>query len=358
MKAVFRVDSSNSIGAGHLMRCLALAKTLQDHNVQVSFVCRELPGNFIKLILDMNFTVSALPQAKTKQTSFTNKNAYSSGVSKANDAIETIKVLGDERPDWLIVDHYELDIEWEASLRAHCKSLMVIDDLANRQHDCDILLDQNYSIDNGCSYKSLVPLACRMLLGPDYALLRPEFQLLSQRKSIRNGTLKKILIFFTAGDDQGETLKAMRGVALFGRIEQVDVVVGNLNVDIPAIQIMCADKNWRLHIQIDYMSALIDEVDLVIGGSGSSNWERCALGVPALVVILAENQLAIAQALHNAGAVINLGRSTNIKSDDYVAALKAMTPQLLTSLSEKSSQLVDGRGTQRLAEVLVKNRAI
>jgi UDP-2,4-diacetamido-2,4,6-trideoxy-beta-L-altropyranose hydrolase len=352
MKVVFRVDSATRMGSGHLMRCITLAEELRDQTVQVSFVCRELSGNLIALLRTREMSVFVLPVPTTNPVNPTNNYAAWLGVSQAEDAAQTILALGGEKPDWLVIDHYGLDVVWEKTLRSYCGRMMVIDDLANRQHDCDVLLDQNYSVESVQRYKALVPKPCQVLLGPSYALLRKEFQILRQQQAGRGKALKQLLVFFTAGDDQGETLKAMQGIALYGKAEQVDVVIGSANPDMLAIKSMCITKNWGYHCQVDYMPTLIARADLVIGAGGSSNWERCALGTPALVVILAENQAVIALALDSAGVVINLGWNTNMQATDYATALYAITPQRLASLSEHASRLVDAKGVQRVVEIL------
>ena len=358
MNVVFRVDSAAHIGSGHLMRCLTLAEALRDQNVQVSFVCRELSGNLIYLLRTKEISVFVLPAPRINPVNSTNDYAARLGISQVEDAEQTRMVLGKERFDWLVVDHYGLDIEWEKALRLYCDRLMVIDDLANRQHDCDVLLDQNYSIENVLRYKVKVPPSCNVLLGPRYALLRKEFQTLRQQLAGGDKTLRRLLVFFTTGNDQGETLKAMHGIAIFGKTERVDIVIGNANPDLATIKAMCITQNWSYHCQVDYMPTLISKADLVIGGSGSSNWERCALGVPALVVILAENQANIARALDSAGVVINLGWSATMQAVDYATALNAMTAGLLVALSEQALKLVDAIGAKRVADILMTKQAI
>ena len=358
MKVVFRVDSAAHIGSGHLMRCLTLAEALRDQDVQVSFVCRELSGNLISLLRKKEMAVLVLSAPTINSVKSINDYTAWLGVSQAEDAAQTILALDGEKPDWLVIDHYGLDVLWEKMLRSYCGRIMAIDDLANRQHDCDVLLDQNYSVESEQRYKALVPKSCHVLLGPTYALLRKDFQILRQQQVGRCNALKQLLVFFTAGDDQGETLKAMQGIALFGKAEQVNVVIGNANPDMLAIKAICMTKNWGYHCQVDYMPTLIAKADLVIGGSGSSNWERCALGVPALVVILAENQANIARALDSAGVVINLGWNTTMQAIDYATALNAMTAELLVALSEQALKLVDALGAKRVVDILITKQAV
>jgi len=357
MRVVFRVDSSTKIGAGHIYRCMAIAECMLEKDVDVSFICRNLAGNFTSLLKEKNIPVVILP-AFLNSSEISDNEFEDFGFSQDEDAKQTVNALISHKPDWIIVDHYALDEQWERILRPYCNKLMVIDDMASHRHDCDLLLNQNYSFENKGLYKKMVPPSCQILLGPNYALLRKEFQILRNLKTYRSKSLEIFLVFFTAGNDQGETLKAMKGLVLFGKAKQVDIVIGKGNPDIITIKAMCDFQKWGFHCQIDYMPKLIMQSDLVIGGGGSSNWERCALNVPALIVILAENQLAIAEALDNAGIVINLGWSKNVQIEDYAKALNTLTPQQLISMSEKGSSLVDAQGSQRLVEKLISKKNI
>jgi UDP-2,4-diacetamido-2,4,6-trideoxy-beta-L-altropyranose hydrolase len=353
MKVIFRVDSSTLIGIGHLMRCLTLAESLRERGVQARFICREHAGNLIALLQQKAMPVTALPTMAINVPGTIENYAAWLGVRQADDAEQSIAALNGEKPDWLVVDHYALDIEWEQRVRPHVKKLMAIDDLANRHHDCDALLDQNYYSDGEQRYTALVPSSCQVLLGPSYALLRQEFRSIREHLEPRSHELKSILVFFTAGDDKGETLKAMQGIELFGKAECVDVVVGQSNPGNAEIVRKCNELHWGYHCQVDYMPRLIAQADLIIGAGGSSNWERCALGIPALVTILAENQAPIAQALGQAGIVFNLGWSSNLQAQDYADVLITLNHDCLAAMSEKALALVDAKGAERMAGILL-----
>lgn len=353
MNVVFRVDASDQMGIGHLMRCLTLAEALRARGVQTHFICREHAGNLIAMLQQKAMPISVLPAPAAINTAYNENYAAWLGVTQAEDAGQTIKALNGEKPDWLVVDHYGLNIEWEKFLRPHIGRLLVIDDLSNRSHDCDVLLDQNYSVGGDKRYGSLISSQCKVLLGPRYALLNNEFRELREQLESRSHELKNILVFFTAGNDQGETLKALLGIELFGKVEYVNVVVGRSNPGNSEIHQKCAEHRWGYHCQVDYMPKLIAQADLVIGAGGSSNWERCALGVPALIAILAENQAPIAQALGQAGIIVNLGWGRDLQTQDYANALVAMTPQRLATMSARALALVDARGTERMADILL-----
>lgn len=338
MKVVFRVDASVQMGSGHLMRCLTLAQELQQRGVQARFICGDHLGNLNDWLQGKGIAVTVLSNA--------------SGIDVGTDAKQTISALSADRADWMVVDHYGLGIEWEQRIRPFVKRILVIDDHTGRRHDCDALLDQNYAGEDGPRYGGLVPDDCRMLLGPSFALLRKEFGELRQKVS-RRQSLENVLVFFTGGDDQGETLKAMRGVEIFGRLKRVDVVVGRSNPHNDAIKSKCDEQDWGFHCQVDYMPTLISKADLVIGAGGSSNWERCALGVPALVAILADNQAMIAQDLDSAGVAINLGWAHSLTPGDYAQALQAIDMRRLSNMSDKALKVSDAAGAARVADALL-----
>lgn len=338
MNVVFRVDASVHIGSGHLMRCLTLAEALQERGVEARFICGDHSGNLNAWVQGKGVPVTVLPRT--------------SPVDAVTDAEQTIRTLGANRPDWMVVDHYGLDVEWEQRLKPFVRRLLVLDDHTGRSHDCDVLLDQNYSEEGTQWYGGLIPAACKMLLGPDYALLRKEFGELRGQVSCRQ-SLKNLLVFFTSGDDQGETLKAMWGIEMFGQAERVDVVVGRSNPHNAAIRQKCDELHWGYHCQVDYMPSLIAKADLVVGAGGSSNWERCALGVPALVAILADNQATIAQALDRAGVVRNLGWFHSLTPTDYADALHALDMRRLIAMSGKALGMVDAAGSKRVADCML-----
>ncbi len=353
MKVVFRVDASNWMGTGHLMRCLTLAEALRERRAETHFICREQPGHLIEFLKQKAMPVTVLPAPEQMLEADRENYANWLGVPPAKDAEQTIKALSGDYTDWLIVDHYGIDVQWEQQLRSHVNKLMAIDDLANRTHACDLLLDQNYSEAGKARYASLVPESCQLLLGPRYTLLRTEFQIARQSTLPRTGDLQKILVFLTAGDDQGETLKVLQGIALYGKRLDVDVVVGNANTQKQEIANYCDRYNWHYHCQINYMASLISQADLVIGAGGSASWERCVLGAPALVTILAENQAQIAQALANYGAVRCVGWCHTLTAEDYRTALADLTKESLTVMSKQAWSMVDPLGTERVASELI-----
>ncbi len=352
MKVVFRTDASIHMGIGHLMRCLTLAEALQARGAQILFVCREHEGNLIAELQKKLVPVAVLP-APNKPGRFSRSEDYAVwlGVSQAMDAEQTIQALKGSKADWMIVDHYGLDFNWEIRLRPHVGKLLVIDDLANRHHNCDALLDQNIlpEIDGG--YAGLVPNHCRLLLGPRYAMLRPEFARERARLKQRDGELRRILVFLGGSDPTNETTKALNGIFQLDRPDLIiDVVVGSSNPNKEQVRRLSdASPNTIYHCQVDNMAELMSKADVSIGAGGSASWERCCLGLPAIVAVLADNQANIAVELAHAGALRNLGASVRLNPSDYSAAVRSLTQSDLRQMSRIASTLVDGQGAQRLA---------
>jgi spore coat polysaccharide biosynthesis predicted glycosyltransferase SpsG len=233
----------------------------------------------------------------------------------------------------------------------------VIDDLPQRPHDADLLLDQNLPLQDAPAAADRLPPACRTLIGPRFALLRPEFAALRAHRPPRRGDLRRVLVFFSGGDDLGETLKALQGLVLAraqGLLKaEVDAVMGESNPGREAIAELCHAQGWTSHCQTPHMAALVAAADLAIGAGGSSSWERCALGLPALLTVLADNQQGVALALHRAGAARCLGWGADLQPADYAAALAALNPALLARMSESAASLVDGLGSDRVAQALL-----
>ena len=261
MNIVFRTDASLQIGTGHVMRCLTLADELRQRGAVVSFVCREHPGNLIGLIEGKGYSVKRLPQPTSEYFVTSEDVAHAAwlGVPWQQDATETLAALGKMQPEWLIVDHYALDCRWESILRPNVGRIMVIDDLADRSHDCDLLLDQNLYQNMATRYDELVPATCAKLLGPKYALLRPEFAQARNNLRQRDGRVRRILVFFGGVDPTNETEKAIHAlVSIADRQFAVDVVVGGGNPHKQQIENLCAEhEGFHYHCQVDNMAELM-----------------------------------------------------------------------------------------------------
>lgn len=341
MRIVFRTDASTEIGTGHVMRCLTLADALKERGADVSFICRAEPGNMNDYIRAKGYGLLTLP----------------SGASTEEDADRTIQLLKgfSERPAWLIADHYGLDRTWEAPVRQTVGKILAIDDLADRTHDCDMLLDQNYA--GPSRYDGLVPGSCARLIGPRYAMLRPQFA--RERKTMRDrtGDINRILVFLGGVDSGNETGKVLRALRILDEKDiRVDVVIGASSGHRDEIERMAsAMPRVQCHTGVENMAALMSAADISIGAGGTATWERLALGLPSLVIAIADNQVAGAQALARDGYILYAGWHEDITVErlrDDLAVLMRY-PHLLRQVSLKAQELVDGLGTERVVNHLL-----
>lgn len=356
MRALIRTDASLQIGSGHVMRCLGLAGALAARGMEVHFACRELPGHLCEAIAARGFTVHRLRPPDADDTPpVISKYASWLGVSEERDAVETravLETLGGV--DLLVVDHYALGLYWERSLRSLTGRLFIIDDLADRRHDADAVLNQ--SLDgralNGAAL--LLPPGCARLFGPRYALLRPEFAAARRHLRPRDGELRRLLVFLGGVDAGGYTERVLDALALLHRtVPETDVVAGPANPAAAALAARCRAGGGHLHIHenVDDMAALMAAADFAVGAGGLTAWERACVGLPALLLTVAENQRRGATVLARAGAALLLD-GTVATPAAIAEQLEALTPERLREMSAHGLELVDGRGMDRVARVL------
>ena len=363
MNVAFRVDASIEIGTGHVMRCLSLAQALRERGARCRFICRARPGDLVDIIRDRGFAIDVLSdvadQASTTQEEFKPAHASWLGVDWMSDARQTRAVLADVRLNWLVVDHYALDARWERAVRLNCDRLMVIDDLADRPHDCDLLLDQSFG-HSAADYVRLLPRPCVVLVGPRYALLRHEFAAtrdysLQRRAKSR---IKTILITMGGVDRDNATGRVLR--ALEERRLPTDIVVkvviGPSAPWLHEVRAASAQTRWRTDVlfRVPDMAQVMADSDLAIGAAGGTSWERCCLGLPTVLLVLARNQEGVAKALSASGAAIYAG---DIVSGPERAASEAVRifadPEPLGLLSKTSAELCDGKGLRRVTREIL-----
>lgn len=362
MKLVFRADASLDIGTGHVMRCLALAQALRATGADCHFVCRAFPGNLIARIGDLGFGVVPLPAAQSPDES--NRQEAESlpahaawlGGNWRADAGETTVALQSLRPDWLVVDHYALDRAWEREVRPLCNNLMVIDDLVDRQHDCDLLLDQTLGRVGG-DYEGLVPRNSVVLAGTRYALLRPEFLALRGHSLRRraSGALREILVGMGGVDQMNATGRVLQALqqCILPQDCHVTVLMGPQAPWLDEVRKQAIAMPWPCEVKVDAsnVAALVADCDLGIGAAGGSAWERCVLGVPSLLVVTAGNQRDVARALEQAGASRLLGDIESIATA-LPRVMAEIGSEALAGMSRAAGRICDGMGASRVAGVL------
>lgn len=336
------------IGSGHLARCLNLAEKLREKNLNVLFVCCELPGNNIELIKERKFQIYSLPY----------RGESSIDVSWQTDAQWVQVLLKKMNPiDYLIVDHYGLDRNWENSVRCLTKKIIVIDDLADREHDCDLLIDQNFYPDQEIRYKNLLPKFCVTLLGPEYALLSNDFRYRREKLRPRERNPNRILISFGGSDVTNETSNAIKACMQFKNVNMmIDVVVGSSNPHRELLRELCAASfNMNYLFRVNNIAELMEKADFSIGACGVMNWERCCLALPSLVITTASNQVEIAKHLASYGAIKYVGNTGHVVVDQLFHEMNVFLndPQELRLMSQLAGKLVDGYGCHRVVEKII-----
>jgi UDP-2,4-diacetamido-2,4,6-trideoxy-beta-L-altropyranose hydrolase len=332
VRVVFRADASIEIGTGHLMRCITLADELRRRGATPTFLSREQPGHLIELTRSRGFETEAI-------------------VHDDSSAAHVARL----RPDWVVVDHYGLGSAWETAVRPSTRRILAIDDLADRDHDCHLLLDQNLYDGVEQRYASRLPAHCRQLIGPHYALLRPEFADARARLSRATKPVSRLLISFGGIDATNETTRVLKSLTDLPTLS-LDVVIGPGHPNRREIQELTSERpGTTLHVGTNRMAALMSEADAFVGAGGSTTWERFCLGLPSLVVAVADNQVPTAQHLSKLGAIAYIGRQADLTPDGLRAALSRFLADGAgrARMTELSTKLVDGLGAQRVAQAML-----
>lgn len=366
-RILFRCDSSYSIGSGHVIRCRTLARELQRRYVDVVFICRKQSGDLI-FLLQKEFRVLVLPELALQYCDHLNgRPLYEAwlGCSQSQDAYESIELINlySLHPiDWIVVDHYGLDSVWEdilfSSFESHMKPrLFVIDDLADRTHISNLLLDSNFF---GCSvdsrYRELVPDHCTKLLGPKYALLGPEYSQLHSILPVRS-TVRRILLSYGGVDAlnfTGRVLNILQGTSI--ESISVDIVLGHNSIHLEAISTLIDGLiSFNLHSSLPSLAGLIARADLSIGAVGVTTLERACLGLPSIITPIADNQKPCVQPLVDHGSALYLPE--DCFEDQLPSLLCNVTSSndWISTASQRSFELLEGLGAKLVSDILLSN---
>ncbi|MBN3050256.1 UDP-2,4-diacetamido-2,4,6-trideoxy-beta-L-altropyranose hydrolase [Pectobacterium brasiliense] len=353
-KYLFRADASINIGSGHIMRCITLANALHHCGHDIHFICRDLPGH-LGSILEKNkieYSLLGVPNNvgdNIQEITYTHSSWLT--VSQRIDFLQSESIIEHYQPDWIVVDHYALSIIWQKYARKYSSKICVIDDLADREHDADILIDQSFGRKTD-DYCNLVPSTCKVLIGPKYAILRPEFQYWRRISLQRRPQIEKIryiLVSLGGVDKDNITEMILSALANSNSLEKntyITVVMGKTAPHLHRVIMRANQMPYQTCIlyDVDNMAELMAKSDLAIGAAGSTSLERCCLGLPTILVILADNQKYIANNLRNLGAAI-VTEKNEVQIEKHLSTLN---PEGLFKMSEKSQQLVDGLGIKKI----------
>ncbi len=363
---IFRCDASFLIGNGHVIRCRSLARYLKKRSIESIFFCREIDGNLIKLI-ENEFETVTLEKPKNEKNSFSCSQSGYHEVNQEKDAEEIILEIEKrqiQNISGIIVDHYNLDIVWEKYFKDNIKikylskdfKILVIDDLHNRKHDCDILIDQNFTSFKAIDkYKKLVPSKCVKLLGPTYCLLDEvyyDFYL----KSFTRHSIKTIMIYFGGHDNKYLTYKLVK-LFLNEKYKNYffEIVLSKSNkFYLEILKITKKFKNFIIHDSLNNLGNLILRSDLAIGAGGTTTWERFVLGLPSLIIPVADNQIESSINLESKGLtkVMRESQTLEIWIEKSIEEFK----KDINLLSDKLSYVVDPFGTSRVCNLLTSSK--
>lgn len=348
---VFRVDSSEKMGTGHVMRCLALASELQHRGHSVFFICRKLKGNLISHIEASGFKVVTLPSPASSVQTWLE-------VDINQDIDETIEALNSiEKTDWIIVDHYGINSDWEESVSNKVKKIFVIEDLTSRSHYCQLMLNQHTISDLTQTYKDKITRECEFLFGPKYALLRNDFNQL--HKKVKNKTIKEakdIFVFFGGIDATNETHKTLEAIKLLNNENlKIHCLIGKNNPHFASIERTAFSmQQVTLYQQLLQPESLMTKCDIAIGAGGVTTWERLCIGLPTLAISVADNQIKALEELDQQGYIRYLGQSKSVNADTLASEISEFisNPTSLNEMMKKGLHLVDGLGVSRVCEKL------
>lgn len=363
---IIRVDASLEIGSGHVMRCLTLADGLKAKGLKCIFICREAPGHLADIIVDRGHEVFLLKSSGERGASTKNDEIFHSAwlkVSQEQDALDAQTFINTlpRKPVVVVVDHYAIDFRWEQVLRQTVDTIAVIDDLADRNHDCDVLVDQTFGRDR-TDYTTRVPTGCVLLCGAQYAMLRPRFSELraASLRRRRFSNTNKILVSMGGVDQDNVTLRVLRILNNCKLPSDTEIIVV-MGKSAPWVEQVtkfseCMRYQTNVRVNVNDMAELMAASDIAIGAAGATSWERSCLGVPTVMLILAENQRYAASLLAAANAVELVAMGELFEASLLSAIAKILNdPGYRLSMSTHAAAITDGAGIDKVvAEIFNK----
>lgn len=333
-RAIIRADASVSVGGGHVRRCLVLAEALAEAGWHTTFATRPEALETVPWPAGSTFVHMLLNH---------------------DDEVRQLQARAPQGCDLLIVDHYGIDAHFERACRGWAKRILVVDDLADRRHDCDILVDQAPGR-SASAYTPLVPPGCAILVGPAYALLDPRFRAARRQTRPVAKRVGRVLVSFgstDAGDMTSIALEALR-IAELGA--ETDVVLGRSSPNLGRVRAIASTLSPApaIHVAVDDMAAMMKNAHLAIGAGGVSSLERCCLGLPSVLLVAADNQRHNAEGLMAAGAALVLGLVCEPGLSSLARAIRELgdDPARRQAMADAGRALCDGGGAARIVDVL------
>lgn len=326
MIIAFRVDASDIIGTGHVYRCLNLAYQYKDNHT-IYFICKNHPYHLISKI-EENYQVFQIKLEQNNNITL-DMNTWL-GENEIQDAEKIIYIIQENQLqiDWLIIDHYAINEKWENKVSPYVKNICVIDDFTNRKHNCNMLINQQITQEEGIiKYKNIINPNCKIYCGNNYLLLHPKyFKYCSIEKNDEKHFLERINIFMGGADTYNITEKIIDVCYKFNQEQQqenkiiFDIIIGKSNKYYKQIQeklnklnyISSENENknvtyFNLYYNLEFIGDLFEKADLCIGAPGSTSYERCLMKVPSLCICIAENQKIVLDKFIESNTIKYLG---------------------------------------------------
>lgn len=348
MRIAFRVDASTEIGTGHVMRCLVLAQVLAKLGCHVVFIAKMHQGHLNDYIMAQGFSVYGM----SVDADYLGQGYLAwLGSSQQDDAMQFVDLALKLALDVVVVDHYAIDRLWQRQVSQVLDvKLVIIDDLANRYHDCDVLLDQNLWPNPQLRYRQWLCRETMQLIGPKYALLRASFQ---QLRANAPDKQNKVIAFFGGTDPTGECLKLLRAAATFIDLPFKLVVVTGRGSSLDMTKVSEFQQPFiACYSCLTEFDTELATAKYGIGAAGSTTWERFCLNVPSSLVVVADNQKASANYLAQQGLITFLGEAQDITTVTYQQELIRLCKEWST-ISLSKGYDVDGLGAKRVAETIL-----
>jgi UDP-2,4-diacetamido-2,4,6-trideoxy-beta-L-altropyranose hydrolase len=337
VQAAVRADASLAIGTGHLMRCITLATELVSRGWRITFLSRDVPSPLAELMVGIGELVSIGPTA--------------------DEPSQIAAIMASRQPnpaDVCITDAYTIDADWHDRARRWARRIMAIDDLAATPQGADLILNQNLGVARS-DYRGLAPPAAKLLVGPRFAIVRREFLAARRARPRRDGQVRRVLVFISGADVPDVTRRAAEACVLEGL--PVDVVTGPAYPHCERLlEWARRQPNVRLHSNVGNMGELMRAADLAIGAPSSASWERCTVGLPAVLITVADNQRVVGRDLARRGAAYALGWHDDVAVEDIAGALRVLRDDAtrVSDMGRAALRITDGRGAARVVGELEK----
>lgn len=359
MNVVFRVDAGLHIGTGHVMRCLTLAQLAVQQGARCHFVMSDCPGHLAQAVQAAGHDITLLPPGDIPNENYC---SHAEWLPRHwhQDAMLTLAVVQACACDWIVVDHYGLDAQWEHAVAAGGTKLLAIDDLADRRHVSDVLVDQTYGRDAD-TYRSWVPATCKILAGSRFAMLRQEFAAGRHDAMARRQTFDqnapRVLVTMGGVDAcniAGRVLQLLADSQL-PDTTHITVLVGGNNPWQDDVARFATHARMTVELRVDAtnVAQIMADSDIAIGAGGTTSWERCCLGLPSVLIVLADNQRFVAQRLGAAGAAEVIGNIESLDDALGQGVQRLLSRSYYFEMSRAAAAIVDGQGAGRVLEELI-----